>query len=325
MSIANGEAILDELEGELEDFAPEETTDTYFVIIPLWILERASGEAIKLYGVLSTYLNPTSRIVWPSRQTLADKLGKSRPESVDRYLTELSDLGAIKIIPRYRADGGRTSSAYRIVRTPPPKTAEGWTPPPLKTEEAPPLETADELRTIKNLEDRDSSLRSESRPTTGSIPVVHRKSPTVEIPTEAPLALWGEPGTELEHRARDYDAFDDFWAVYPRKDDKKKARAAYAKALRDGASPSRILAGARRYAEDPNRDPAFTKYGATWLNAGAWENGPLPPRRDSRNTQERMEDTARLTGNMIEGWRRTFGTGPRVDGGQLAIDSTRAS
>ncbi|QTF82140.1 RepA-like replication initiator [Arthrobacter phage Prairie] len=324
MSIANGEAILDELEGDLEDFAPEETTDTYFVMVPLWVLERVSGEAIKLYGILSTYLNPNTRIVWPSRQTLADRLGKSRPESIDRYLTELSEIGAVGIIPRFRPDGGRTSNAYRIYRIPPRDIARGV--PPLKTEEAPPLKTAEELRTIKNLEDRESSLRSDSRPTTGSIPVVHRKSPTVDIPTEAPaMTLWGDSGTELEHRARDYDAFDDFWAVYPRRDDKKKARTAYAKALRE-ASPSEILAGARRYAEDPNRDPAYTKYAATWLNAGAWANGPLPPRRDSRNTQERMEDTARLTGSMIEGWQKTFRTGEpgRIDP-RLAIDSTRAS
>ncbi|WBF79012.1 RepA-like replication initiator [Arthrobacter phage Bolt007] len=322
MSIANGEAILDELEGDLEDFAPEETTDTYFAMIPLWVLEAVSGEAVKLYGILSTYLNPTSRIVWPSRQTLASRLGKSRPESVDRYLAELSGIGAVEVVPRYRADGGRSSNAYRIIRTPPRDIARRV--PPLETEEAPPLKTAEELKTILNLEDRDSSLRSESRPTAPAEPVIHRKPPTVEIPIVAP-ALWGDPGTELEHTARDYDAFDDFWAVYPRKDDKKKARTAYAKALRE-ASPSEILAGARRYAEDPNRDPAYTKYAATWLNAGAWANGALPPRRDSRSTQERMEDTSRLTGSMIEGWRRTFGTSePGRTDPRLAIDSTRAS
>ncbi|UKH48332.1 RepA-like replication initiator [Arthrobacter phage Lilmac1015] len=323
MSITNGEAILDELEGDFEDFAPEETTDTYFVMVPLWVLEAVSGEAVKLYGILSTYLNPTSRIAWPSRQTLASRLGKSRPESIDRYLAELSGIGAVEVVPRYRPDGGRSSNAYRILRTPPRDIAHRV--PPLETEEAPPLKTAEELKTITNLEDRESSLRSDSRPATGSIPVIHKKPTTVDIPTGEALTLWGAPGTELEHRARDYDAFDEFWAAYPRKDDKKKARTAYAKALRE-ASPSEILAGARRYAEDPNRDPAYTKYAGTWLNAGAWANGPLPPRRDSRNTQERMEDTARLTGSMVEGWQKTFRTGePGGVDPRLAIDSTRAS
>jgi hypothetical protein len=72
------------------------------------------------------------------------------------------------------------------------------------------------------------------------------------------------------------DRFAAFWAVYPRKDDKIKAEAAYGRAVKR-ADPAVILAGARRYAADPNRDPAFTKHPTTWLNAGAWENEPLPP------------------------------------------------
>ena len=43
-------------------------------------------------------------------------------------------------------------------------------------------------------------------------------------------------------------------------------------------NPERIIAGALRYRDDPNRDPAFTKYPGTWLRAEAWNNGPLPAR-----------------------------------------------
>ena len=38
------------------------------------------------------------------------------------------------------------------------------------------------------------------------------------------------------------DAFDAFWAVYPRKADKKKARQAWTRAIRD-ADPKTIIAG----------------------------------------------------------------------------------
>lgn len=72
-------------------------------------------------------------------------------------------------------------------------------------------------------------------------------------------------------------SFNEFWSVYPKKDDKRLARRSFEKAL-DRASLDDIVAGAQRYRDDPNREDAFTKNPSTWLNADAWENGPLPPR-----------------------------------------------
>lgn len=86
--------------------------------------------------------------------------------------------------------------------------------------------------------------------------------------------------------------FDAFWAVYPRKDDKAPARRAFAKALTK-ASLEAILAGAERYRDDPNREAEFTKYPATWLNAEAWENGPLPDRLSQMSEAERWLADAR--------------------------------
>ena len=71
--------------------------------------------------------------------------------------------------------------------------------------------------------------------------------------------------------------FDSFWSVYPKKDDKRLARRSFEKAL-ERASLEDIVAAAQRYRDDPNREDAFTKNPSTWLNADAWENGPLPPR-----------------------------------------------
>ena len=71
--------------------------------------------------------------------------------------------------------------------------------------------------------------------------------------------------------------FEQFWAVYPKKDDKGLARRSFEKALKR-ASLEQIVAGAEKYRDDPNREQAFTKNPSTWLNADAWENGPLPSR-----------------------------------------------
>jgi len=72
-------------------------------------------------------------------------------------------------------------------------------------------------------------------------------------------------------------AFNSFWSVYPKKDDKGLARRSFEKALKR-ATLEQILAGSEKYRDDPNREQAFTKNPSTWLNADAWENGPLPSR-----------------------------------------------
>jgi hypothetical protein len=85
--------------------------------------------------------------------------------------------------------------------------------------------------------------------------------------------------TELEPQEPELlnKGFATFWAVYPKKDDKPLAKRSFEKALKR-ANLDVIVAGAERYRDDPNREQLFTKNPSTWLNADAWENGPLPSR-----------------------------------------------
>ncbi|MDK6598584.1 hypothetical protein QP226_10095, partial [Aerococcus urinae] len=46
--------------------------------------------------------------------------------------------------------------------------------------------------------------------------------------------------------------FANFWQAYPRKTGKKAAAKAYAKAIKEGATPEELLQGAARLAADPN-------------------------------------------------------------------------
>lgn len=68
-----------------------------------------------------------------------------------------------------------------------------------------------------------------------------------------------------------------FYERYPRHTAKGAALRAWAKAVKL-ADPEVIIAGAERYRDDPNRDDSFTAYPATWLNAGRWDDDPLPRR-----------------------------------------------
>jgi len=81
-------------------------------------------------------------------------------------------------------------------------------------------------------------------------------------------------------------AFEEFWANFPtaRKGARRPTLVAWERALRR-ASPAEIVAGARRYRDDPNREDAYTAGAAAWLNRDGWEEGPLPVRRNGRGTK----------------------------------------
>ncbi len=110
------------------------------------------------------------------------------------------------------------------------------------------------------------------------------------------------------------DAFDRFWQVYPRHVAMKQARAAFEAALKR-ATAEVIVEGARRYRNDPNRDPAFTAHPTTWLNGDRWGDDPLPPRegdRRPRPPQERTGEAARAIAARHDEERRG-GEPSRVD------------
>jgi hypothetical protein len=76
---------------------------------------------------------------------------------------------------------------------------------------------------------------------------------------------------------RDYrlDAFGAFWLTYPKKRSREEAQKAWCAALDRGADPQKIVAAATTYArERATEDPKFTKYPATWLNKGCYDDEP---------------------------------------------------
>lgn len=72
--------------------------------------------------------------------------------------------------------------------------------------------------------------------------------------------------------------FAEFYLIYPRKVGREAARKAFEKAVK-ATTPEAVIEGARRFAADPNLpDKQFIPHPATWLNAGRWDDEPLPPR-----------------------------------------------
>ena len=88
-------------------------------------------------------------------------------------------------------------------------------------------------------------------------------------------------GTGRDAVSKKMQCFDVFWDAYPRKEGKLAGRKAFAKAL-TLTDAQTITAGALRFAADPNREAEFTPHPASWLNAGRWEDAPLPARNGTR-------------------------------------------
>jgi hypothetical protein len=90
------------------------------------------------------------------------------------------------------------------------------------------------------------------------------------------------------------EQFEQFWAHYPNKLDKARARKAFNKlSQRKGKL---AIAGAKAFSDDPNLPPKrFIPYPATWLNGERWDDGPLPPRtRRGESVSRADENAARL-------------------------------
>lgn len=84
-----------------------------------------------------------------------------------------------------------------------------------------------------------------------------------------------DSGGEVPAPREDLSEFGAFWIVYPKKRDRQDAIKAWKAAIKSGADPQQIIAAATAYArERSGQDPKFTKYPATWLRKGCYENEP---------------------------------------------------
>lgn len=83
-----------------------------FFILPLDIFDRGlSGNAFAVYGALAYFTDDKGQC-FPSRLTLANRCGMSRPV-VDKALKELEDKLMIDIEPRF-INGKQTTNLYTL-------------------------------------------------------------------------------------------------------------------------------------------------------------------------------------------------------------------
>lgn len=146
--------------GDVDPAPPAVTTDVgQFAVVPMWVVDLVSNRALHLYAVLGAVWADRDGMCWPSRQTIADRMGVSRAV-VDRAKQELIAVGALTVESRYD-DEGQASNLYRLHLVPnggvPPTqnraapTQIRATPPPLQTRLTPYSESRHEPSTRGNL------------------------------------------------------------------------------------------------------------------------------------------------------------------------------
>lgn len=75
---------------------------TPYAQIPQWVLKSdgaLSGNAVQVYGLIMSYADNETRSAFPSRQRLAQDMGRSL-NTVKRALKELEDYGALVVVRR---------------------------------------------------------------------------------------------------------------------------------------------------------------------------------------------------------------------------------
>lgn len=239
--------------------------------------DRLTASARSVLMALSSRANENGEC-WPSLTTLAHdaRVGK---RTVSRAIDQLVEYGYISKGRRYSSGKGRAPSVYRILFDRQGRKA---------AEPVEPGNSANDLG--EHLATPSCQIAPNNREhlaipscqiAPGSIEREVDKG-SKEKEEEPPISpKGGEDAKPTRVKRYEYsDEFETFWNIYPRKDSKRRALTAFNNALKR-ATLEELYAGAARYANDPNREPQYTKHAATWLNGDCWLDEPLPARRVS--------------------------------------------
>jgi helix-turn-helix protein len=114
-----------------------------------------------------------------------------------------------------------------------------------------------------------TSAEPKNEPTDEQLPKDSSLPPASSAPAE--------DGPAADHHL---EAFGAFWINYPKKKAREEAKKAWINAIGRGADPKHIVDAAQAYArERADEDPKYTKYPATWLNKGCYDDEPEPAGR----------------------------------------------
>lgn len=232
--------------------------------------DRLGAVEIAVYAGIAVHAELATGEAHPAKSTLARYAGISE-RGVFKALQNLCSAGYVRVEQR----PGR-ASVYVLL--PPPELL-------LPRHDVPPTPAPPAGVPRHHVPDTLAPRATEQEPR-------HQEPDDESQGTNTPAAaqqgslLPAAPAAVITERRGAWDLyFDAFWDAYPRKVGKLDARKAWQQAKRLGVDPAAVIAGARAYAADPNRDDTYTAHPATWLRAGRWDDDPLPARGGAPQAQ----------------------------------------
>jgi hypothetical protein len=232
----------------------------------------------RLAYAITQYIDKFSRKAWPFQETLAADLGVT-DRTVRNGIANLVKRGHLTVTMR-----GRDQSAIYQMILQDRKSTSGH----------------DEARP-----ETDFRSKPQDRKSGAARPEKSRRKTGSTLPTEPLFEPLREPLREEDSPQPQFDLeedgrrevvpssppdttdadFEEFYSAYPKKKARDDALKAYRSALKRGATPEQLLAGALRASEEYHRDVErrgkdtayqFVAFPAAWLNKGRWADEPAP-------------------------------------------------
>lgn len=247
-----------------------------------WVLEHSTTKGLDRLVLISlaNHANEDGEC-WPSIERIAAE-ANTKPVQARRVIGSLEAEGHIirqvNAAPDSRMRGDRKTNLYRLLDGGAQKC------PPWMERATP--ERADGVHHSA----RTGGTSTRARATPERAPN-HQLEPSVE-PSLQPLVA--------------SDPFDEFWAAYPRHDERRRAQVAFARAIKRAPDIATIIDGARKYAADPNRLPQYTKQAPTWLNGDCWNDPPLPSRTGKPGAEQFAQAAQRAEARQSAGMPNLF-------------------
>ncbi|MCP3820109.1 helix-turn-helix domain-containing protein [Streptomyces sp. A3M-1-3] len=113
--------------------------------------------------------------------------------------------------------------------------------------------------------------RTERRPN-------HQQPSDNQLQEDSSLAAAVSAVKGSQQKDHHLESFGAFWVSYPKKKAREEAKKAWIAAMDRGADPTHVVKAAEAYARERHgEDPKYTKYPATWLNKGCYDDEPDTP------------------------------------------------
>lgn len=262
-----------------------------------WVWEHSQAEdtARLVLLAIADSANREGENAWISASTIA-KMCRIGHRTAQRKIAELIDSGELE---KTGARGTQQANVYRLPGVAGRESVR-------HSSDAPRYATGDVRQNDAYATgDVGGTPNVATRYATGDVggtpPMAHTPINPVVLKNYTPLTnnahkATAKPLRPAPGRVTYSPVFEQFWEIYPRKESKPDAYEAWLAATKFN-SPTIIMAGAKRYAENPHRNPAYTKTPARWLHARGWEDGPAEPPRPPQPTRvpgwvERSQVTA---------------------------------